>query len=220
MVAVREMPPRGHYLAHEVGSLAGVSGDRIGQWARRGYIRASQSMGRPHVYSYQDIAEAMVVHELADAGADLKSIKRAIKRLRDRYGMDWPLQHHSDRLGTVHGTVVEYDGQAALDLGGKGSPLQGVLDPDNLRKIAGQLERGGWAVRDLPDLKHIEVNPDRLSGRPVIRGLRVAASMVAELAARPEGVEILRADFDLEDEQIDDARRWWTATTKFEQIAA
>ena len=220
VAVVREMPPRGHYLAHEAGALAGVSGYSIGQWARRGYIRASQSMASPHVYSYQDIAEAMVVHELTDAGADLKSIKRAIERLRVRFGMDWPLQHHSDHLGTVHGSVVEYDGEHALDLGGKRSPLQGVLDPDNLRKIAGQLERGGWAVRDLPDLKHIEVNPDRLSGRPVIRGLRVAASMVAELAERPEGVEILREDFALEDEQISDATRWWHATIGFEQAAA
>lgn len=220
MAVVREMPPRGHYLAHEVGLLAGVSGDRVGQWARRGYIRSSQSSGQPRDYSYQDVAEAMVVHELVDAGAGLKSIKRAIGRLHSRHGMDWPLQHHTDRLGAIHGSVVEYDDEGALDIGGKGSPVQGVLDPDNLRKIAGQLERGGWAVRELPDLQHVEVNPDRLSGRPVIRGLRVAASMVAELAERPEGVEILREDFELDDDQIRDARRWWQATARYEQAAA
>src|SRR3954447_15593752 len=105
MGVVREMPPRGHYLAHEVGLLAGVSGDRIGQWARRGYIRSSQSSGRPRVYSYQDVAEAMVVHELEDAGADLRSIKRTIQRLRERAGMSWPLQHHRERLATVSGIV-------------------------------------------------------------------------------------------------------------------
>jgi uncharacterized protein (DUF433 family) len=214
------MPPRGHYLAHEVGLLAGVSGDRIGQWARRGYIRSSQHTGSPRVYSYQDVAEAMVVHELEDAGAGLKSIKRTIERLRERQGMDWPLQHHG-ALATVHGIVVEHDGfGSATNLGGAGSEAQTVMTDENLRKIAGQLERGGWAVRSLPDLQHIEVNPDRLSGRPVIRGLRVAASMVAELAERPEGVEILREDFELGDAQINDARRWWRATAKFEQIAA
>ncbi len=218
MGSVREMPPRGHYLANEVGSLAGVSGDRIGQWARRGYIRSSQSTGRPRVYSYQDVAEAMVVHELEDRGADLKSIKRTIARLRDRHGMDWPLQHAD--LAAHHGSVVGFQGDDAYNLGGKGNPWQRVVAPDNLKKIAGQLERGGWAVRSLPDLQHIEVNPDRLSGRPVIRGLRVSASMVAELAARPEGVEILHEDFDLDDEQIRDARRWWDATTAFERVAA
>src|SRR5665213_2160799 len=128
MVDVREMPPRGHYLAQEAGLLAGVSGDRIGQWARRGYIRASQSMAIPHVYSYQDVAEAMVVHELEDAGADLKSIKRTIKRLRAQHGLNWPLQRHKDNLGAVHGSVVNYDGGAAYNIGGKGSAEQRVLD--------------------------------------------------------------------------------------------
>jgi hypothetical protein len=47
------VPARAHgaFLAGEVGELAGVSGNTIGQWARWGYIRASQSGGDPHVYS-------------------------------------------------------------------------------------------------------------------------------------------------------------------------
>lgn len=212
------MPPRGHYLAHEVGALGGVSGDRIGQWARRGYIRSSQSSGRPRLYSYQDVAEAMVVHELEDRGADLSSIKRTIGRLRERHGLNWPLQHA--QLGALHGTVVGFEGDVAYNLGGKGSEWQRVLETENLRKIASQLERGGWAVRELPDLRHIEVNPDRLSGRPAIRDKRVPASMVAELAEQPEGVEILHEEFDLTDEEIRDARRWWEVTTGFEQAAA
>ncbi len=58
--AVKEMGPRGQFLSHVVGPLAGVSGQTIGQWARRGYIRSSQSSDAPRVYSYQDVAEAMV----------------------------------------------------------------------------------------------------------------------------------------------------------------
>lgn len=219
MGTVRLMPPRGHYLAHEVGALAGVSGDRVGQWARRGYIRASQSDGRPHVYSYQDVAETMVVHELAEDGAELKSIKRAISRLRARHGFGWPLQRAE--LGALHGNVIGYEDDVAYDLGGKGSEWQRVVEPDNLRKIAGQLERGGWAVRQLPDLRHIEVNPDLLSGRPAIRGKRVPASMVAEMAERDsDAVHDLREDFDLTDAEIRDARRWWRMTTGYEQLAA
>ena len=61
MDAAKEMPPVGHYLAREAGSLAGVSGDKIGQWARRGYIRSSQRTHVPRVYSFQDVAEAMVI---------------------------------------------------------------------------------------------------------------------------------------------------------------
>src|SRR3954454_21771556 len=48
--------------------MAGVSGNTIGQWARWGYIRASQSDGDPHVYSVEDVTEAAIVHDLLEAG--------------------------------------------------------------------------------------------------------------------------------------------------------
>ena len=46
--------------------LAGVPGDRIGQWARWGHIRASVSAAEPHVYAFADVAEALAVHLLLD----------------------------------------------------------------------------------------------------------------------------------------------------------
>ena len=63
-------PPRPHgaFLAGDVGELVGVSGTTIGQWARRGYVRASVSAGMPHVYSIEDVAEAAVVAELLRRG--------------------------------------------------------------------------------------------------------------------------------------------------------
>jgi uncharacterized protein (DUF433 family)/DNA-binding transcriptional MerR regulator len=218
--SVVELPPRGHYLAHDAGVLAGVSGDRIGQWARRGYIRSSQSSGRPRVYSYQDVAEAMVVHELEDAGAGLKSIKRTIARLRQREGMNWPLQHHRAKLGNAYGSVVEYVGRDAVNIGGRGSAWQQVLDPDNLVKIAGELERGGWAVRLVPGLRYIEVNPDRLAGRPVIRGRRIAADEVAQLAETDAGRKVLSDDYEVTPDEVADALRWWRVAREFDGEAA
>jgi DNA-binding transcriptional MerR regulator len=79
----------GTFLAGEVGELAGVSGNTIGQWARWGYIRASQSDGDPHVYAVEDIAEAAMVHELLERGVTHMMVRRAIAHLAD-YG-DWPL---------------------------------------------------------------------------------------------------------------------------------
>jgi DNA-binding transcriptional MerR regulator len=81
--------PHGHFLAGEVGELAGVSGTRIGQWARWGYIRASQSDGDPHVYSVEDVAEASIVSELLSRGVRHRDVRRAIAHLDD-YG-EWPL---------------------------------------------------------------------------------------------------------------------------------
>jgi DNA-binding transcriptional MerR regulator len=82
---------RGWYLAREVGLLAGVSGDKIGQWARYGYIRASWSSTVPRIYSFQDVAEAIAVHELLNRGVVHADIRSAIDGLHTRYG-DWPLQ--------------------------------------------------------------------------------------------------------------------------------
>jgi DNA-binding transcriptional MerR regulator len=79
----------GEFTAGAVGELAGVSGNTIGQWARWGYIRASQSDGDPHVYSVEDVAEASMVSELLSRGVRHRDVRRAIAHLGD-YG-DWPL---------------------------------------------------------------------------------------------------------------------------------
>lgn len=221
IVNVRELPPRGHYLAHEVGRLAGVSGRTIGQWARHGYIRSSQSEDIPRVYSYQDIAEAMVVHELLEAHVDHSAIRDAIDYLREESGNAWPLTHadlsvprdHPDHLeGKRKRTVVVGPIHQGVDT----ATRHPVLPEVDLVKIAVDLRRGGWAARQLDDLRHIEVDPDRLSGRPVIAGLRVPAEDVARLATSKGGRKTLRDEYGLSAEQIDDAVRWWRRVTEYD----
>jgi len=209
------MPPRGHYTAREAGLLAGVSGVKIGQWARRGYIQASQSDFAPYVYSYQDIGEAILVHELLQAGAKHVQIKRAIRALRERYGNRWPLQ--AAELWTNGAGVVAFEDKATWDIGDRAWQQQ--IRPENLRRIAGLLQHGGWAARDLARLEHIEVNPDRLSGRPTIRGRRVPAETAGQMAEEPNGVAELREGFDLTDAEIEDARRWWCAVREYSEAA-
>lgn len=213
---VRQLPPRGHYLAHEVGRLAGVSGQTIGQWARRGYIRSSQSEETPRVYSYQDVAEAMVVHELLDRSVTHARIRRAISAVRERWGDEWPLTHAS--LSTSRGRLIVESDKARYDVGDRGWQ-QFEPDEGDLRRIANQLHRGGWAARELPELEHIEVDPERLSGRPVIRGTRVPAELVAELAEKPDGRQELRDGYEVEDEEIDDALEWWRVVRGYEEAA-
>jgi uncharacterized protein (DUF433 family) len=214
--SVRELPPRGHYLAHEVGRLAGVSGQKVGQWARRGYIRSSQSDAKPRVYSYQDVAEAMVVHELLLRGVEHRRIRETICNLRESSGNAWPLTHA--RLSTSAGRVVAEEDGTFFDIDHIAWHLLAIEERD-VRRIAADLHRGGWAARDLPDLEHIEVDPARLSGRPVIRGTRVPAELVAELAQRPGGREELREDYDVTDVEIDDAVDWWRAVRAYEEAA-
>ncbi len=214
MATVLRLPPRGHYLAWEAGRLAGVSGQKMGQWARRGYVRSSQSEG-PRVYSFQDVAEAMVVHELLDREVRHRDIRQAIALLREEYG-DWPLTEAP--LATVPGTgrarLVLRSSDATYDVG-RGA-WQQVLEPQHLDEIRRQLRRGGWATRTLHDLEHIEVDPERLSGQPTIRGRRIAAQDVAEIADAPGGLEILREDYELDEREVKDARRWWREVRRLE----
>ncbi|MDP9403463.1 MAG: DUF433 domain-containing protein [Actinomycetota bacterium] len=235
-MAITEMPPLGYYLAREVGRLAGVSGDRIGQWARRGYIRSSQSSGRPRVYSYQDVAEAMVVHELVLHKVRLSDIKAAISFVRESFGSGWPL---SQAVATRSLSVPSGEGQWTEMAGTEGlqrrpprgkrprlvagdtemGTMAGVLEGVDLHRIVSDLSRGGWAVRELPELEHIEVDPERLSGRPVVRGSRVSAEFAGQLAATTDGRALLRDEYELTDDEIEDARRWWGAVQRYEQAA-
>lgn len=220
-MTVEELPPRGHYLADEVGKLAGVSGQQIGQWARYGYIQSSQSDKTPRVYSYQDVAEAMAVHALIEAGVRYDALRATIEWLRDRHGHDWPLSHARLKVGTgtdVYGRPLE---KRTVVSDGIDLPANHpVLTEGDLIEIATDLRRGGWAARALRDLTHIEVHPDRLSGRPVIRGTRVPAEHAARMAEGPGGRETLREDYDLTDEQIGDAVRWWKTVSNFERRVA
>ena len=223
MGSVVLLPPRGRYLAQEVGRLAGVSGGTIGQWANYGYIRASQSESGdyPKVYSFQDTAEAILVHELLEKGVPLKVLRPVIEGLRETRG-DWPLQHSELEAVTAEdipiASLLVNEGDVRYELGPHGWQ-QVEHTTVNPERVVADLRRGGWAVRDLPDLKHVNVDPDYLSGRPTIRGRRVPVSLVAELAAEDDGPEILREDYDLTAEQIDDAVRWWKASSAYERAA-
>lgn len=208
------MPPRGYYMAADVGRLAGVSGKTIGQWARHGFIRSSQSSGRPRVYSFQDVGEAIVVHLLRDRGAPWHDIRAAIETLRERHGTAWPLSCTS--IGTRGNRIVAPEDGIEYDVG-KG--WQRYFDPRyELQMVSEWLCRGGWAAQQV-DSRHIEVDPDRLSGTPVIRGRRVPAADVAELAATEQGREILRDGYDLTSEEIADAVRWWAAVKEYDEAA-
>jgi DNA-binding transcriptional MerR regulator len=79
----------GHLSAGDAGELVGVTGNTIGQWARWGYIRASQSSADPHVYSVEDVAEAAVVRALLARNVRHRTVRHAIRHLTD-YGQ-WPL---------------------------------------------------------------------------------------------------------------------------------
>ena len=190
----------GHYSAAEVARLAGVSSRRIGSWARYGIVpRVSR---RPSVYSYADAGEAVIARYLLEQGVKPKKIREMVERLRERFG-EWPLARAP--LGHEGGLIVMHEGDDILvDVSDR--PQHQVAEGTflSLTDVRQALERGGWVAFANPR-DHIQVNPDRLSGRPTIRNRRVPTAMVAELAERDAGRVLLRTEFGLTDEEIEDA---------------
>lgn len=166
----------GHYLAHEAGRLAGVDGDRIGQWARWGHIRASVSAGDPHVYAFADVADALAVRILLDAGVALPLIRAAVVHL----GGEHPL---ANGLHVVDGrmAVERVDGLEDVFTEQRVFELDGKLDPVAL------LRAGGWPslVTGVP----VDVDPERAAGRPCLPGTRTP---VADAIALGTSVDIER----------------------------
>jgi len=222
IVEKTETSPRGHYLAAEVGQLAGVSGKRVGQWARREYVRSSWSTTPPLVYAYQDVAEAMVVHELEERDVAPRVIAPIVNELRRRFGTEWPLQRSNLLVPKSHPQARGKGRTVALRMADGIEDLYHqhlVLSEVDLVSIAKDLARGGWAARDLPNLRYIEVNPNRLSGRPTIKGRRIAAQFVAATAEAQDGLRVLRREYDLTPSQIDDAVRWWNKVQVYDRAA-
>jgi DNA-binding transcriptional MerR regulator len=135
--------PHGRFLAGEAGDLVGVSGTTIGQWARRGYIRASRSTGDPHVYSLEDVAEAWVVHALLERGVRHAAVRRTIQALGEHSA--WPLLRAP--LATTDGErdarIVLCEPDGAYALSGRGwqrlavrPELRAVHPPDAVGLVA------------------------------------------------------------------------------------
>jgi hypothetical protein len=131
--------PHGHFLAGEAGELAGVSGTTIGQWARWGYIRASQSGGDPHVYSVEDVTEAAIVRVLLERGVRHADVRKAVRRLA-RYG-DWPLSEASlaTTVGTPRPLIAVREPEGIFVLGARG--WQEVVAPPPLEDVRLRLRR-------------------------------------------------------------------------------
>ena len=134
--------PHGHFLAGEAGELAGVSGTTIGQWARWGYIRASQDAGDPHVYSVEDVSEAAIVRVLLERGVRHADVRKAVRRLA-RYG-DWPLSEA--RLATTvsdagRPQIVLREGRRTFVLSDRG--WQAVVVPVESEEVRLRLRHDG-----------------------------------------------------------------------------
>jgi uncharacterized protein (DUF433 family) len=211
---------RGWYLADEVARLAGVSSKQIGRWVTTGLIRSSQASGGSRAYSYEDVAEAIIVHELIRRRVPRREIRNVVARTRKGWG-NWPLTNAplvTSETGGGISKVLLHDDEEYYDIGDRGSD-QGWAYPQDVSQVIDLLGKGGWAILEFPEITRVEVHPDILGGTPTVRGHRVPVSLAAELGRDPDGRETLREDYDLTDSEIDDAVKWEDASSKFVRAA-
>lgn len=149
-----------------------------------------------HPFSYQDVAETLMVRKLTEAGVRLADVRRAVTRLREEYG-NWPLNDAPLRMDKYRRILLETD-EHLWDF------TSGV---SGRRAIGSALADGGWASVE-ESLTRIAVDPAVMSGTPTIRGRRIAAMFVGKMAETPSGREILETDYELSEEEIDEGRRW------------
>ena len=97
------------YLAHEAARLVGVNGDRIGQWARWGHIDASVSCGDPHVYAYEDVRDALLVHLRLQQGATLEVIRSGQEVIGEPFDADGILRAGGFVARELGITCIEVD---------------------------------------------------------------------------------------------------------------
>ena len=191
----------GAYSAAEVARLAGVSPRRVVRWAREGIILPSVSR-HPHVYSYADAGEAIVAHYLVEQGKTPNQVKLAVHKLREQYG-PWPLA--TAPLAHDGGMLLEWNASSeswiSVDIPDHEIIEETLIDLTSIRESLG---RGGWVALGSPR-EHIEVDPERHSGTPVVRGRRLPTTLVASIASTEGGFETLREDYGLSMAEIDDA---------------
>lgn len=197
--------PFGRYSAREVSHLTGVPPRRIGQWARRGCILRSHLDSPKFPYSYQDVAETLVVRKLLEQEVRLADVRRAVTRLRDEFGA-WPLQDAPLQSDEYRRILLKSDGLWDY---ASGLPGEGVFTPASpgLQAISSALADGGWASVE-EQLTQIAVDPEVMSGAPTIRGRRITAMFVGEMGSTANGRRTLQNDYGLSGEEIDQGRRW------------
>jgi uncharacterized protein (DUF433 family) len=203
----------GVFSPRRAGALAGVSGDQIGQWARRRLIRPTVYEGRPaNRYAFHDVAEAIVIHWLRERGFPYSEIHAAIAHARQTHP-GWPLLKPD--LGVAlhaiegdRGVIVERFGGGYVETGRPGG--QTILRPELLDLARDMLRTGGWLAEQLK-LERIEVDPEKLGGAPTLRGRRWPVERVARIAADDEGRAILIHDYGLDERDVEESVRWTQA---------
>lgn len=210
-----EQSNHGVYSPGMTGALAGVSGKSVGQWARYGLIRPTVYRGRPaNLYSYFDVAEAIVVRWMLDHGITHRDIRLALDGVSEAFPR-WPLLNAPLGIGRLSIDdrallVRREDVHVYVEATGRGKPGQIIIKPALLDRARDMLAHGGWLAAE-HGLRTIEVKPLKLGGAPSVLGRRWTIDQVARLADDAAGRALLHRAYGLTNLEVEEAVAWTKA---------
>lgn len=199
---VGESRADGYFTAAETSRIARIPLSTLNFWARTGVIVPSQRTARPRLYSFQDLRDLRVAHELRGQGARRGEIKAVLEFLRSLPGSSSQRLAHA-QLQVVGARVSYRNPELDIDPVEPSTGGQRVLAVP-MAELDGEVRDG-----DLRPAERIAISPDVRGGTPVVAGTRVPAQLVAELVddGVPRG-EILDMYPSLSAADLDAAARW------------
>lgn len=203
------------YTAVRAGQIVRLSPSTLRLWAcgdgeHKALFKPAEPS--PLTLSFNNVIESFVLASMRRVhGVSMQKVRRALRFVGERLGIERPLIHARFRTDGVRLFVQEAD--RLLDVSSEGQALlRDVLDASLAR-----IEWGGdvaerlypWVRSDLgaAQPKSIVVDPRRGFGQPIIAGTGIQARIVTERHRAGESIVILAKDYGLEVEQIEDAIR-------------
>lgn len=213
---IRERP---YYTAREVSWYSGIQLPCFRMWIRRhgSDIIRQRVERRGAVYSFMNLVEAYVVGLLREKGMTMQAIRKAIDYLTEVHpDIPHPLAnlkflstdgihlYHDDARGGCYSANER--GQYHIRLIVKDYLWRFKFGEDNLPVLFFPSKSG----RTADNASDICINPDILCGQPVITGSRISVRMIADLFAAGESMDAIMQDYDLTQNQVQEAIRFFT----------
>ena len=187
---------QGFYTTAQVAHLTGIPLETLYRWKRQDVIRPSARVEDATTgavidegYSYADLTIIRILRALRERQLDLRSAVIALRHLYARLGP--PENGWADAQVFITNRrifVVAPDGWPMTDATRLGQTVETRLMGDLLDELR-DLGRGQSIVVAREYRAYVQIDPEVMLGRPVIRGTRVPTAMVASLMERYHNID-------------------------------
>lgn len=205
------------YTVAEAARLLSISSAKVARWLD-GYTRAGtkyppvvrQEPTTSDTVTWGEFVELGYLSEYRKKNVPLQQLRPVIDRLRERYGIDYPLAHHRPFVGPGRKLVMQVERELAVD-----SRLYMVVDSEQLL-LSPQAEAFLEKVEFDTDIarlwrpsgrqSRVVIDPEASFGIPTIGGIRTEA--ITELYQAGESPALIGRTWDLDEADIHDAIRF------------